>query len=90
MLAEAASPLSYPFHADHSASWLNLIKHWFREIIDKRIRRGSFRNVEELTGATMDYIERHNENFQRFVWTAKAQTILKRIRCARKTPNETL
>ena len=28
-----------------SSSWLNLVERWFREITDKRIRRGTFRNV---------------------------------------------
>lgn len=31
-----------------SSSWLNLIERWFREITDKRIRRGVFRSVTEL------------------------------------------
>jgi len=68
-----------------SASWLNLIERWFREITDKRIRRGVFHNVEELIGAIMDYIEHHNDNPQSFVWTAKAETILQKIRRAQKT-----
>jgi len=31
-----------------SSSWLNLVERWFREITDKRIRRGVFRSVPEL------------------------------------------
>ena len=31
-----------------SSSWLNLVERWFREITDKRIRRGTFRSVEQL------------------------------------------
>ncbi len=29
-----------------SSSWLNLVERWFREITDKRIRRGVFQSVE--------------------------------------------
>jgi len=36
-----------------SSSWLNLVERWFREITDKRIRRGVFRSVPELTDAIM-------------------------------------
>ena len=31
-----------------SSSWLNLVERWFREITDKRIRRGAFKSVEQL------------------------------------------
>ena len=30
-----------------SSSWLNLVERWFREITDKRIRRGSFHSVRK-------------------------------------------
>jgi transposase len=32
-----------------SSSWLNLVERWFREITDKRIRRGVFHSVPEAT-----------------------------------------
>lgn len=74
-----------------SSSWLNLVERWFREITDKRIRRGTFRNVEQLIQAIMDYIEHHNHSPQPFVWTAKADEILAKVQRARavldKTPS---
>jgi transposase len=66
-----------------SSSWLNLIERWFREITDKRIRRGVFRSVKELVAAIDDYIAKHNQNPKSFVWTAKAETILEKVRRAR-------
>lgn len=66
-----------------SSSWLNLIERWFREITDKRIRRGVFHSVKELERAIMDYIEQHNENPKSFVWTAPAERILEKVRRAR-------
>ena len=68
-----------------SSSWLNLVERWFREITDKRIRRGVFKSVEQLVKAIDDYIARHNENPQSFTWTAKVEDILEKTARARKT-----
>lgn len=66
-----------------SSSWLNLVERWFREITDKRIRRGVFRSVKELTAAIEDYVAQHNDDPQAFTWTAKAEAILEKVRRAR-------
>ncbi len=66
-----------------SSSWLNLVERWFREITDKRIRRGVFRSVKELVVAIDDYLAKHNEDPQAFTWTAKAEAILEKTRRAR-------
>jgi len=66
-----------------SSSWLNLVERWFREITDKRIRRGVFRSVKELVTAIMDYVQQHNADPTTFVWTAKAEDILAKVRRAR-------
>ncbi len=68
-----------------SSSWLNLVERWFREITDKRIRRGVFRSVKELISAIEDYVAKHNENPRSFTWTAKAEVILEKVRRARTT-----
>lgn len=62
-----------------SASWLNLVERFFREITDKRIRRGSFQNVSALIKAIQDYLENHNQNPQVFVWSAPVERILEKI-----------
>ena len=66
-----------------SSSWLNLVERWFREITDKRIRRGVFRSVEQLIEAIRAYIDEHNNDPKPFVWTAKAADILEKVRRAR-------
>jgi transposase len=71
-----------------SSSWLNLVERWFREITDKRIRRGVFRSVPELTDAIMGYIQAHNQNPQSFEWTAKAEDIIEKVRRAREVLNK--
>jgi transposase/transposase-like protein len=67
-----------------SSSWLNLVERWFREITDKRIRRGTFDSVEQLVQAINDYIQTHNQQPKAFVWTASAEKILAKVRRARE------
>jgi len=62
-----------------SSSWLNLVERWFREITQKRIRRGSFASVRELVAAIDDYLTTHSHAPKRFVWTKDADMILAKI-----------
>ena len=55
------------------------MERWFREITDKRIRRGSFHNVPNLIEAIMAYLDNHNQNPQVFVWSAPVERILTKI-----------
>lgn len=66
-----------------SSSWLNLIERWFREITEKRIRRGTFPHVNTLIDAIQSFIDEHNRHRRTFTWTAKAETILQKVRRAR-------
>jgi transposase len=66
-----------------SSSWLNLVERWFGEITQKRIRRGTFDSVPELIAAITDYIDAHNEDPKPFIWTAKVENILAKVRRAR-------
>jgi transposase len=72
-----------------SSSWLNMVERWFREITDKRIRRGTFHSVPQLIAAIEAYIAEHNENPRAFTWTAKAEDILAKVRRARKVLDKT-
>jgi transposase len=62
-----------------SSSWLNMVERWFREITDKRIRRGTFKSVPDLIAAIKDYLENHNQNPRVFAWSAPADKILTKI-----------
>lgn len=66
-----------------SSSWLNVIERFFRDLDDKRLRRGAFRSVPELIEAVMGYIEVHNENPNPFVWKKTAQEIIEKVGRAR-------
>ena len=62
-----------------SSSWLNLVERFFGELTQKRIRRGVFRSVEDLTEAIYDYLEKHNGDPKPFVWTKTADEILEKL-----------
>jgi transposase len=66
-----------------SASWLNMVERFFRDITEKRIRRGAFASVADLEAAINDYIAMHNANPKPFIWTAKASDILAKVTRAR-------
>jgi transposase len=51
-----------------SASWLNKIERFFRDISENRLRRGVLTNVAELIAAIDGYIASHNKNSKPFIW----------------------
>jgi transposase len=67
-----------------SSSWLNMVERFFRDLTEKRLRRGVFRDVEELIMAIGDFIDKHNDNPKPFIWTAKASDIREKVKRARK------
>lgn len=66
-----------------SASWLNMVERFFRDLTEKRLRRGVFKSVPELTAAISHYIRKHNAAPNPFVWTASATDILEKVRRGR-------
>jgi transposase len=62
-----------------SASWINLVERFFGLITEDAIRRGVFHSVADLEAAIKDYLEHHNDNPRRFIWTAPAADILKKV-----------
>ena len=70
-----------------SASWLNMVERFFRDLTEKCVRRGAFRSVEELERAILEYIEAHNEDPAPFIWTAGASDILEKVKRGRAKLN---
>lgn len=64
-----------------------MVERFFRDLTQNRLRRGVFRDVEELIVAVEGYIDRHKENPKPFIWTAKANDILEKVKRARKSLN---
>ena len=56
-----------------------MVERWFRELTDKRIRRGVFRSVPELIAAIHGYVNYHNQNPKVFVWTASVERIMAKV-----------
>ena len=66
---------------------VNILERLFCDVTQNRLRRGVFRDVEELIMAIGDYIDRHNENPKPFIWTAKVSDILEKVKRARRSLN---
>jgi transposase len=62
-----------------SASWLNMVERFFRDITTERLRRGVFTSVPALVSAIDDYIAHHNTKPKPFIWTKSARDILQKV-----------
>jgi transposase len=66
-----------------SASWLNMVERFFRDLTVNRLRRGVFRDVMELVNAIDQYVDLHNEKPKPFIWTKSAKDILEKVKRSR-------
>ncbi len=62
-----------------SASWLNMVERFFRDISENRLRRGVFTSVPELEAAINGYVAHHNIEPKPFIWTKSARDILQKV-----------
>ncbi len=63
-----------------SASWLNLVERWFRELTQKRLRRDSFISVDQLVEAINTWTDHWNQNPKPFIWHKTPQQIITKAR----------
>lgn len=66
-----------------SSSWLNLIEWWFKELTDRRLRRGSFSSVGDLLDAIYDWAAHWNRDPKPFIWHKTAEEIVAKVRRGR-------
>jgi transposase len=78
-----AHPRFHMHFVPTSSSWLNLVERWFKMLTDKAVRRGVFRSVSQLIAAIEALLSAHNEDPKPFVWTAKAEEIIAKVRTGR-------
>lgn len=71
-----------------SSSWLNMVERFFRDLTANALRRGTFYDVNDLTGAILEYINKHNDDPKPFIWTASAKDILAKVKRARRALNK--
>jgi transposase len=68
-----------------SSSWLNLIERWFKELTDRRLRRGVFTSVADLSTAITTWAEHWNTDPKPFIWKATAEDIIAKVQRGRDT-----
>ena len=66
-----------------SASWLNLVARFFRDLSQDMVLPGSFASVGELVDAIWAYLAERNLKPHRYEWRAEGKAILEKIRRAR-------
>lgn len=66
-----------------SSSWLNLIEGWFKQLTERRLRRGTFTSVDALIEAITLWAEHWNNNPQPFTWHKTAEEIIAKVRRGR-------
>jgi len=71
-----------------SASWLNMVERFFRDLSENQLRRAAFRSVPDLVSTIEQYIVKHNRDPKPFIWTAKASDILAKVTRARAKLNK--
>ena len=62
-----------------SASWMNMVERFFRNLSENRLKRGVFKSVDELAAAIELFVRAHNEAPKPFIWTASARDILEKV-----------
>jgi transposase len=62
-----------------SASWLNMVERFFRDLTTQRLRRGVFTSVPDLIAAIDEYVAHHNTDPKPFIWTKSARDILQKV-----------
>lgn len=71
-----------------SASWLNMVERFFRDLTTNRIRRGVFHSEADLIAAIEEYLQVHNANPKPLIWTARADDILEKVKRGRARLNK--
>jgi len=61
------------------ASWLNMVEAWLSILTEKQIKRNSFSGVRALVNAINEFVAEYQKNPHPFVWTAKADDILRKV-----------
>lgn len=68
-----------------SSSWLNLVERWFKELTDRRLRRGVFTSVPQLIDAMKLWVEHWNQDPKPFIWHKTAEEIIEKVQRGRAT-----
>lgn len=67
-----------------SASWMNLVERFFRDVHMEVVKDGSFSHLKELNDALQSYMNTRNASPTRYVWKADGHKILEKINRAKQ------
>ena len=70
-----------------SSSWTNLSERSFKELSDRRLRRGTFTSVAELEAAIQLWTSHWNQDPKPFIWKATAADIIEKVQRGRAALN---
>ena len=62
-----------------------MVERFFRDLTTKRLKRGVFTSVDQLTAAIESYVAHANRSPKPYIWTAKASDILEKVKIARES-----
>ena len=71
-----------------SASWLNMVERFFRDLSETQLRRATFKSVPDLIDSIGQFVAKHNMAPKPYIWTAKATDILAKVTRARAKLNK--
>jgi transposase len=63
-----------------AASWLNAVEGLFAKLTRRRLRRGTSGSLVELQAAITRFLAETNADPRPFVWTARPEHILEKVR----------
>jgi len=81
LAAQGPPKLAHALHPDIEF----VAERWFKELTDKRLRRGRFTSVDELTEAITAWAEHWNIDPKPFIWKATAEDIITKAQRGRDT-----
>ena len=61
------------------------VERWFKELTNKRLRRGVFSSVEDLIAAIEKWVTHWNDDPTPFVWHTPAAEIIEKVKRGRAT-----
>lgn len=60
-----------------------MVERWFKELTDRRLRRGVFSSVADLVSAIETWVEHWNDDPKPFMWHESTEEIIAKVRRGR-------
>lgn len=73
-LSDPTHKVVFHYTPNHS-SWMNQIEIWLSILVRKLLKRGSFKNVEDLQTKVLAFIDYYNRTAKPFKWTYQGKAL---------------